>query len=430
MKAELIKKENGEATFTMEYTAEEFDDAQVEVYKRTKENYKVDGFRDGKAPRSIIEKRYGETVFIEDAINDLFRIGYPQALKDLDLEVVDQARVEMGKIAKGQPLKATFTVAIYPEIEVKDYKGVEVDRKHAELEEGDLEKTIEEMRERNARIVDVDRQVKDGDHIVLDYKGFVGDEQFEGGTAEGHGLVIGSGQFIPGFEDQLVGANKDEDLDVKVTFPEEYHAKDLAGKEAIFKCKVREVKEKQLPEYDDEFVKDISEFDTVEEFEKDIEEKLLQAKEDMAVEAMKDEIIGEVFEANDIDVPEGLVLEEVDVMIREMANQLQQQGMGIEMYLEYIGKTMADLREEVKGEAGKRVKTRMILRAIADQEGIEATDEEVDLELDKMASIYKMDKEKLLDLLNDEAKDMMKKDLAMKKTIDFLYDEAKIKEGK
>lgn len=427
MKAELVKKENGEATFTLEYTAEEFDDAQVEVYKRTKDDFKVDGFRDGKAPRSIIEKKYGETVFVEDAINDLFRVGYPQALKDLDLEVVDQARVEMGKVAKGEPLKATFTVAIYPEVEVKDYKGVEVDKKTGELEENDVKDAIDEMRERNARIVDVEREVKDGDHIVLDYKGFVGDEQFEGGTAEGHGLVIGSGQFIPGFEEQLIGAKKDEDVEVKVTFPEEYHSEDLAGKEAVFKCNVREVKEKQLPEYDDEFVKDISDFDTVEELEKDVEEKLLQAKEDMAVEAMKDDIIGKIFEANEIDVPEGLVIEEVDTMIREMANQLQQQGLGLEMYLQYLGKTMADLREEANEEARKRVKTRMILRAIAEKEGIDATDEEVDAEMEKMAELYKIEKEKLTDLLNDEAKEMMKKDLAMKKTIDFLYEEAKIK---
>lgn len=428
MKATLIKKENGEATFTLEYTAEEFDKAQVEVYKRTKDKYHVDGFREGKAPRSIIEKRYGETVFVEDAINDLFRDGYPKAIEELDLEVVEQPRVEMGKIAKGQPFIATFTAAIYPEVEVKDYKGVEIDKQEAKLEDGDIESTIDELRERNARMVDVDRDVvEDGDHIVLDYKGFVGDDQFEGGTAEGYGLVIGSGQFIPGFEEQLIGAKKEEDLDVKVTFPEEYHAEELAGKEAIFKCKVHDIKVKEVPELDDEFVKDISEFDTIDELKADVEKKLLEAKEEMALNSMKDEIIGKIFEANEVEAPEGLILEEVDSMIREMANQLQQQGMNLDMYLAYIGKTMADLHEEARGEAEKRVKTRMILRAISEQENIEATDEEVDADIQKMADMYKIEKDKLMGILGDDASKMMKKDIAMRKTIDYLYDQAKVK---
>lgn len=427
MKATLINKENGEAKFTLEFTAEEFDNAQIEVYKKTKGEYHVDGFREGKAPRSIIEKKYGETVFVEEAINNLFRDAYPEAIDELKLEVIEQPRVEMGKIAKNEPFTATFTATIYPEIVVENYKGVEIEKAEAKLEDGDVEKAIDEMRDRNARMVDVDREVKKGDTIIFDYKGFVGDEQFEGGTAENHELEIGSGAFIPGFEDQLVGAEKEKEIEVKVTFPEEYHADNLAGKDAIFKCVVHEIKEKQVPELDDEFVKDISEFDTVEELEKDVEDKLMDVKKLMAVEKMKDDIIGVVYESHEIEVPASMVETEIDVMMQEVSNNMLKQGMQLQMYLEQMGKTMADFRADMKDDAAKSVKTRMILRAIREAENIEAEQTEIDDQIEKLAANYKMDKEQLVKAAGPDFMTVLKEDIEMRKTVDLLYNEAVIK---
>ena len=254
MKATLISKENNEAKFTMDFTAEEFENAIIKVYKAQKDKFNIDGFRKGKAPRSIIEKKYGEGVFFEDAINDLFSMNYPAALEELSLDVIDSPRAEFSQIKKGEGFTVTITVACYPEIEVKDYKGVEIETISSEVTDEDIDNELKARAKRNARMVTVDRPAKEGDTVLIDYEGWVGDNQFEGGTAERQPLKLGSGTFIPGFEEQLVGVSTGEDKDVKVTFPEEYHAEDLAGKEAVFKCKVNEVKEEEIPVINDEFV--------------------------------------------------------------------------------------------------------------------------------------------------------------------------------
>ncbi|MEG0662764.1 MAG: trigger factor, partial [Anaerovoracaceae bacterium] len=321
MKATFISKEKNDVKFTMEFTAEDYDQAIVKAYQSTKDKFEIDGFRKGKAPRSIIEKKYGENVFSEDAVNELINGEYPKAVSELGLNVIDSPRVEFSAIEKGQGFTATVTVAVYPEIEVKDYKGVEIEKIEAELTAEELEKEMENLRKKNARMISVDRPVQDGDMILLDYEGYVDEEQFEGGTAENFPLKIGSGSFIPGFEEQLVGGVKDGDVEVKVTFPTEYHAEALAGKEAIFKCHIHEIKEEELPTLDDEFAKDISEFDTLEELKKSTEENLQKAKAAQAENKMKDKVLEAVYNANEIDIPEVMVEEEINNMMNEFDQQ-------------------------------------------------------------------------------------------------------------
>lgn len=427
MKATLLAKENGDAKFTIEFAAEELEAAKVKVYQANKDQFEIDGFRKGKAPRSIIEKKYGADVFADEAINELLSKGYPEALDQLDLEVIDQPRVEFGKIEKDAPFVVTATVAIYPEVEVKDYKGIEIEKIDGEITAEDVEKELANMQKRNARMVAVEREVKDGDHIILDYKGFVGEEQFEGGTAEGYPLVIGSGSFIPGFEEQLVGAKKEEEVEVKVTFPEEYHSEDLAGKDAVFKCVVHEIKEEELPELDDEFAKDVSEHDTLEELKKETEENIAKAKKAWAENQMKDKALDIVCENNDIEVPETMVDEEIDQMIRELDMQLQQQGIAFQQYLQFMGKEIADFREEVKEDAAKRVKMRMVIRAVVEAEGIEATDEEIEKEIELLAIQYGIEAKQVKEMIGTANLSLIGKDVQMKKAVDFIFDNAVIK---
>ena len=329
MKSTFISKEKNEVKFKMEFTAEEFEDAIVKVYQKQKDNFQIDGFRKGKAPRSLIEKRYGETIFFDDAINNLFSLNYPLAMDELDLNVIDYPKTEMSQIKKGEGFDITVTVEVYPEFEVKDYKGVEIDRVPAEVTDEDVDKEISNMADRNSRMVEVDRPAQDGDTVLIDYAGFVGDEQFEGGTAERYPLKLGSGSFIPGFEDQLIGASKDEEVEVKVTFPEEYHSEELAGKDAIFKCKVHEIKEKEVPAIDDDFVKDVSEFDTLDELKASKKEELQKAAEARAEDQMKNSVIEKIFEANDIDVPNAMVEEEINSSLQQFDQQLRVQGMDL-----------------------------------------------------------------------------------------------------
>ncbi len=426
MKATLLAKENGDAKFTIEFTAEEFEAARVKAYQENKNQFTIDGFRKGKAPRSIIEKRYGD-VFAEDAINDMLADGYPNALDELDIEVIDQPRMEFGKIEKDAPFTVTVTVAVYPEVEVKDYKGIELEKVDAEVTDEDVNNEIENLRKRNARMVTVDREVKDGDHIILDYKGFVGDEQFEGGTAEGYPLVIGSGSFIPGFEDQLIGAKKDEEVEVKVTFPEEYHAEELAGKEAVFKCVVHEVKEEELPELDDEFAKDVSEYDTLEELKKETKEDLTKRKSAWAENQMKDKAVEIVCENNDIEIPAVMIDDEISQMIRELDMQLSQQGLSFQQYLQFLGKDMMAFREEVKDDAERRVKMRMVIRAIVDAEAIVATEEEIEKELELLGIQYGLETDKVKEMVGEKNLEYIGQDVKMKKAVDFIYENAKVK---
>ena len=424
MKPTLISKENNEAKFTMDFTAEEFENSVINVYKAQKDKFTIDGFRKGKAPRSIIEKKYGEGIFFEDAINDLFSTYYPQAVEALSLDVIDSPRAEFGEIKKGEDFTVTITVECYPEITVKDYKGVEIEAVSSEVTDEDIDNELKARAKRNARMVTVDRPAKEGDTVLIDYEGWVGDNKFDGGTAERQPLKLGSGTFIPGFEDQLIGVSNGEEKDVVVTFPEDYHAEDLAGKEAVFKCKVHEVKEQEVPEINDEFVKDVSEFDTLDEYKADLREQLEKAAVVKAENKMKNNVIEAVFNANDIDVPEVMVESEIDNMMSEFDQQLRGQGMDLQSYFKYVGADPADFRKELREDAFKKTKTRMIVTAVAEQEAFEVSDEEISTELENMAKQYGLEADKLREMIGAENVGVIAGDIKIRKAVEFMYDNA------
>ena len=427
MKATFNSREKNDVKFTMEFTAEEFENAQIKVYQKAKDQFQIDGFRKGKAPRSIIEKHYGEGVFFEDAIDDLFREHYGKALGELELEVIDSPAAEFSKIAKGEGFTVTITVPCFPIVEVKDYKGVEIDKIEQEVKDEDVENEIKALQKRNGRMILVERPAKEGDTVLLDYSGFVGDEQFEGGTAERQELKLGSGMFIPGFEEQLVGATPGEKKDVVVTFPEEYHAEDLAGKEAVFHCLVHEIKEEQLPELDDEFAKDVSEYDTLEELKKANRERLEAYAKAGSESQMKDAALGKVVEANEVDVPGTMVEDEMDRMCQELDQQLRYQGMSLEQYLQFTGKDMAAFRNELRPDAERQVKTRIILMGIVEAEGIKVSQEEMEEELKVMAAQYQTTADKLKEMIGVENLTFLMKDLQVKKAIELIFENAVIK---
>ncbi|QHI71841.1 trigger factor [Aminipila terrae] len=427
MKSTFISREKNDVKFTMEFTGEEFEKAVIAAYQANKGKFAIDGFRKGKAPRTLIERHYGEDVFFEDAINELFSQNYFKALDELDINVIDRPNADFSEIKKGEGFTVTITVTAYPEFEVKDYNGVEIQKVENTVSDEDVDKELEVLQTRNARMVLAERPAKEGDTLLIDYAGFVGEEQFEGGTAERQPLKLGSNTFIPGFEEQLVGCSAGDEKDVVVTFPEEYHAENLAGKEAVFKCRVHEVKEEEKPELNDDFAKDISEFDTLEELKKDKKEKLEKAAQERAVNEMKNAVLEKIYDANDIEVPQVMVEDEIDGMMQEFDQQLRYQGMDLEKYFQYLGKEAKDFREELREEATKKTKTRMLISAIADAEKIEVTQEELEKEFELMAIQYKLEVEKIKSMLGAENIAALEKDLKMRKAVDLVYDKAVIK---
>lgn len=427
MNATMISKEKNEVKFSMEFSGEDFEQAIIKAYQENKEKFAVDGFRKGKAPRKVIENKYGADVFFDDAVDKIFQAEYPNALEALKLEVIDHPRVEIGKLEVGKGFEATVTVEVYPEFTVKDYLGVEIDRIEEKVDDKKVDEEMKKLQQRNSRMVSVERPVKDGDMVILDYKGSVGEVEFEGGSAERYPLKIGSNSFIPGFEEQLIGVEAAGDIDVKVTFPEEYQAEELAGKEALFKCHIHEIKEEEIPDLDDEFAKDVSEWDTLEELRNETRENLEKSTAARNEDFMKNAVLEKVFNSNDIDVPKAMVEDEIDNMMREFDDQLKQQGMDLQKYFEYLNKDPKEFRGEIREEAEKRIKTRMIVGKIAEVEKIEATEEELDAQLEMIGMQYQMDKEKVKELLGEGAAQLFAKDIQMKKAIDFIYEKAKIK---
>lgn len=425
MKTVFVKREKNDVMFNMEFSAEEFENAQVKAYQANKGQFVIDGFRKGKAPRSIIEKKYGKGVFFEDALDELFRENYPKALNELNLEVIDSPRAEFTQLKKGEGFTATITVACFPVVEVKDYKGVKIDKIEREVKEDEIDNEIEQLQKRNARMVSVERAAEDGDTVYFDYSGFVGDNQFEGGTAEKQTLKLGSGMFIPGFEEQLVGCKADEDKDVKVTFPKDYHATDLAGKEAVFHCHIHEVREEELPELNDDFAQDVSEFDTLEELRANTREKLEETAKQSCIAQMKDAAMEKVMEANEVEAPVTMVNDEIDRMINEFQQQLMYSGMRLDDYFKYTGTTMQDFREQVRPDAEKSVKTRIVLMGIVEAEKLECTDEEMNAELELMAKQYNTDVDQIKAMIGEANLVYFKKDIQVKKAIDFVYDNCK-----
>jgi trigger factor len=427
MKATFISKEKNNAKFSVEFTAEELEQAIIKEYQDTKDKYQIDGFRKGKAPRSILEKHFGEGIFLEGAINSMINDAYPKAADELGLEVIDRPTVDFGEVEKGKGFTITVSVDVYPEVAVKDYLGVKAEKIDVEVLDADVDAEIEKMQQRNARMVAVERPAENGDTVLLNYKGFVGDHQFEGGTAEQQPLKLGSNTFIPGFEEQLVGICINEDRDVKVTFPEEYHSEELAGKEAIFKCSVNEIKAEEKPTLDDDFAKDVSEFDTLAELKADTKSKLKESKEAQALLKMKDSVLAKVYEANDIDIPEVLVQDEITSMMQEFDQQLRSQGLDLEKYFEYLQKDVAEFRTELRDDAFRKVKTRMIVSAIAKAEGITVSPEELEADIEMMAAQYKIEPAKIKEMLGAENLAFLEKDIKMRKAMDFVFDKAIIK---
>lgn len=427
MKTNLLSKEKNVAKFTMEFTAEEFEQACIDAYKATKNQFSIDGFRKGKAPRSIIEKHYGEGVFFEEAVNQLFQQNYLNAVQELDLDIIDSPAAEFSEIGKGKPMTITITVPVYPVVEVKDYMGVEAEQEKAQVSDESVQAEIDNMLKRNARMITVDRESKKGDTLIFDFKGFVDGEQFEGGTAERHELKLGSGMFIPGFEEQLEGLKAGDSKNVEVKFPENY-TEELAGKDATFECLVHEVKEEEIPELDDEFVKDVSEFDTVDELKEDIKKRQLENAKNMVVSRAKDAVVEKVYENNPVDVPDVMVEDEITRMIQEIGQQLSYQGLTVDNYLQYMGKDMSEMRNELREDAAKKVGTRIVLMSIIDKENIEVSEEEMEAELAKIAEAYKKDVEEIKNMIGIENLTYFQKDVQITKVIDMLYDNAKIKE--
>lgn len=426
MKTSFIKKEKNEVEFKIEFTAEEFDNAIDEAYLATKGRYSVDGFRKGKAPRKLIESKYGEDVFYEDAVEKLFSEAYPKAIEELNLDPIDRPTAKFGfeDIKAGKDIEMVFNVTVAPEFDVKDYKGVKVPKVDATVTDEDIQKDLEALQKRNSRMVLVDRPAKEGDTVLIDYAGFLGDEQFEGGTAERQPLTLGSNTFIPGFEEQLIGVKAGEEKDVKVTFPEEYHAEDLAGKEAVFKCKVHEVKETELPEIDDEFAKDVSEFDTLEELKKSTREKLEETAKNRSEYEAKNSILEKVYEANDIDIPDVMIEKQIDEMLYELDQNLRQQGLDIYKYVEYLQKDFKELREEFREDAYKKIKTKLLVEAVAKKENITASEEEIENEIKSMAEMYNLETEKLKEMMGEQGMAYLTQDIVNRRAINFMFENA------
>ena len=431
MKSEFLGKESNNAKFTLEFTAEEFEAALQQAYLKERGKITVDGFRKGKAPRSIIERRYGESVFFETAINDMVEDAYPKAIDELKLDPVDRPSLEFGeeKIEKGKGFKVTITVTVSPEVELKEYKGIEVAFKPQVITDEDVDIEIDNLRSRNARLVSVERAAENGDTVVIDYAGFLGDDQFEGGTAEKYSLKLGSGTFIPGFEEQLVGTKAGEEKDVNVTFPEDYQAEKLAGQPVVFKCKVHEVQYEEFPELDDEFAKDVSSFDTLEELRADVKEKLQKQTDEKNAYEGKNKALLALCDANPLDIPEVMVQDEINQMKNDYVQRLVNQGVSADAVRKYLETADKTLNDNFRPDAEARVKSGLLVKAVAEKEGIEATEEELEKEYQSYADMYKTDLESVKKSLAS-SEDYLKEDIVYRKTVDFIYENAKIVEPK
>lgn len=410
----------------IEVTPEEFNKTLDAVFKSESKKLNIPGFRKGKAPRAFVEKYYGEEVFFDAAVDRLYRSIVMEAIDQSKLEVVSIGDFKIDEISKAVGVQCTLTVVTKPEASIEGYKGIEVTREPVVVTEGDINSELERVRERNSRMITVEgRAAENGDIAVIDFDGYVDDKQFDGGQAENYELTLGAGQFIPGFEDQIVGHSTGEDFDVNVTFPEDYHAEELKGKAAVFKIKLHELKTKELPEVDDEFVKDVSEFDTLEEYKKDIEKKLLERREKAADADVENQLIDAVIEKVQAEIPDEIVENEVDEIINAFAQRLQSQGLKLETYLQYTNMTTDDLRAQYKPQADRQVKVRLGLEKIAQLEGIKPTDEECEEELKRLSEAYGMPLENVKGLVN---MDMVSADLANQKAVEFVRANAVIKE--
>ena len=426
MSLQVEKLEKNMAKLTIEVSAEDLEKAMQNAYLKAKNRITIPGFRKGKAPRKMIEHMYGKGIFLEDAANALIPEHYSKALEECELEIVSQPEIDVTQAEPGKAFIFTAEVAVKPEVTLGEYKGLEVPKTETEVTEEEIEAELKKEQEKNSRTITVeDRGAENGDIATIDFEGFIDGTAFEGGKGTDYPLTLGSGSFIPGFEDQLVGAKAGDHVEVNVTFPEEYQAAELAGKAAVFQCDVKKVEAKELPELDDDFAQDVSEFDTLAEYKDDIRKKLTERKEKEARTAKENAAVDKAIENAQMEIPDAMINTQISQMLDDFSRRMQAQGLTMEQYFQFTGMTADKMREEMKPQALKRIQTRLVLAKIAETENIQPTDEEVNEEISKMAEMYKMEADKLKELLGDRELEQMKKDMAVQKAVTLVADEAK-----
>ena len=425
MSLQVEKLEKNMAKLTIEVSAEDLDKAMEKAYQKQKSRISLPGFRKGKAPRKMIESMYGKGVFMEDAVNSLVPQEYTKALGECDLEIVSQPEINVTQMEPGKALIFTADVAVKPEVTLGDYKGVEVPKSEIAVTDEEVDAEVKKEQDKNARTVAVeDRAAANGDITTIDLEGFVDGVAFDGGKGTDYALTLGSGTFIPGFEDQLVGANTGDHVEVKVTFPEEYQAKELAGKEAVFQCDVKKIETKEVPELDDEFAKDVSEFDTLAEYKEDVKKKLTEKKEKEARTAKENAAVDKAIENAQMDIPELMTKTECRQMMDDFSRRMQQQGLSMEQYFQFTGQSMDKMMDDMKPQALKRIQTRLVLEKVAEAENIQPSEEEITEEIQKMADAYKMEADKIREAIGESGLEQMKKDMAVQKAVTVIADAA------
>ena len=426
MSLQVEKMEKNMAKLTIEVSAEDLEKAMQSAYQKAKGRISIPGFRKGKAPRKMIEQMYGKGIFLEDAVNALIPEHYSKALSECELEIVSQPQIDVTQMEPGKALIFTAEVAVKPEVTLGEYKGVEVPKAEIEVTEEEIEASIKREQEKNSRTITVeDRAAEEGDIVTIDFEGFVDGEAFEGGKGEAYPLTLGSHTFIPGFEEQLVGAKTGDHVEVNVTFPEEYQAKELAGKAAVFQCDVKKIEAKELPELNDDFAKDVSEFDTLAEYKEDVKKNLTESKEKEALRAKEDAAIEKIIENAEMEIPEAMIDTQCRQMMDDFGRRMQSQGLSMEQYFQFTGQTAEKMMEDMKPQALKRIQTRLVLEKIVEVENIQPTEEEVNEEISKMAAMYKMEADKLKELVGEREMEQMKKDMAVQKAVTFVAEAAK-----
>lgn len=425
MSLQVEKLEHNMAKLTVEVAAEDVEKALQAAYLKQRKQINIPGFRKGKVPRQMIEKMYGPEVFYDEAANNMIPDAYAKAYDESELDIVSQPKIEVVQMEKGKPFIFTAEVATKPEVTLGDYKGLKVDKVSTRVTQKEVDEEIEKERERNARTIEVtDRAVQDKDEVTLDFEGFVDGVAFEGGKGEDYPLTIGSGSFIPGFEEQLIGAEIDKEVEVNVTFPKEYHSEELAGKDATFKCTVHTIKAKELPELDDEFASEVSECETMDAYRAEVKKNIKERKERTGKEKKENQAVDQAIENAQMDIPEAMIEFQVRQRADDFARRIQQQGLTVEQYFQFTGMTAEKMMEEMRPQAEKSIKTRLVLEAIVKAENIEVSDERVEEELTKMAEAYQMEVEKLKEFMGENEKKQIKEDLAVQEAITLLVNES------
>ncbi|MCR4990261.1 MAG: trigger factor [Lachnospiraceae bacterium] len=428
MSVKVEKLEKNMANLTIEVEAAEVEKALQQAYLKEKNQISVPGFRKGKVPRAMVEKMYGPDIFYQEAVNIMIPDAYDKAVDECGEDIVSSPEIDVVNIKKGEPFVFTAKVALKPPVELGKYKGITIEKIDATVSDEDVDAAIEKERENNARNIEVtDRPVKDKDMVILDFEGFVDGVAFDGGKGENHPLTIGSGAFIPGFEDQLIGAKIGEECEVKVTFPEDYQAKELASKDAVFKCTVKEIKEKELPALDDEFASEVSEFDTLEEYKKDVRKNLEEAKAKEVKDEKESKVIEAIVEDSKMDIPEAMIETQQNQMLDEFAQRMSMQGLTMDQYFKFTGASKERMFELLRPQAEQRIKGRLVLEAIAKAEKIEATEADVEEELKTMANVYQMELDKVKEMLPEKSLDGIKEDIVVRKAAEFAVENAKEK---